>query len=1093
MERYSRLCELLRNGQPSRELGCSKNLGTFLRQLGIMDLQAAYGVVEEMLSDSRYQASADHSMVVRYCPVALAERPGWARDVVPFLALCATGPDSRGGLRQHTYFFQPAPLLKAGEFDYLSYLFGTRFALSAPADDAALHSLDYEQSPARIAPAYLEEDALLVKLAAAALLKKRPIVLKLEKDRPFNARAMELLCQIYALLPPALAVQTGFSVFQDPRQLEHLIRTTPIRIFLLHPDAGCSATDQQYLYFDLNQSLNLQLAPQQAKDFQVSKQLFTCLTYWHGLPWRERQPLMELLFSTEKTLPNEQSYSNITRSFIREPFIQWINRMPDRGTIASLEELKEKYDSFPICERVPVLREKFCAAVPELLKPPLTLQSLTADAHRRSAEAEGEERDALKALALFGQMLLSIRPADPEPTAPPQKEAPAPQTAAPVRTEDPKLQQDLRELEKKLSALTAENKSLRTDREEMERSFSHQYQKLRQENDALRTENKQKLEEVERSFSQQYQELRQENQTLLDSMAREHEAALAALNQEHAEAIARHRKAQVEVFDQLMAARKEHSAARNAVAELEQALQEALESPAAGSEELDLLRSAAEAAEANALLLQRKLDQQERIRNEALDQERLKLERSMAEAIADLEQKHAEALALKNYESQQFEQALLDQIEELSREKDNQAAKLKAEFAAREQLEDAHVADLARILREHDEQLKSLRNAAESAEVRALNLETMLSQAERTRQDILDQERRKLERSMAEAIADLEQKHAEALARQKNDAEETELTLLAQLQESSEEKDALAAKLKAEFTAAREKLEDEHVADLARIRREHDEQLNALRSGAEAAESKARALENDLRTSKNALEAEKQKHAQTEASMKQKYVDAFNELRSEATSRIQQLQQELETARSAGPVSSDEFNDAADRIRQLRDDLALRESRIIDLQKKLDSQEQKLRDTVAQINSTNAESRKALEQEHKEQITRINEINNKTRRELEQQHKDQITRINETNAQLRQQLEQQHRDEIARINETNRKLRQESKQPAADSEAELRKQLDQLRKEVIQVTNQRLESEQSLNRRILELKEELEEARKQASPGGSPKKWPFWG
>ena len=227
--------------------------------------------------------------------------------------------------------------------------------------------------------------------------------------------------------------------------------------------------------------------------------------------------------------------------------------------------------------------------------------------------------------------------------------------------------------------------------------------------------------------------------------------------------------------------------------------------------------------------------------------------------------------------------------------------------------------------------------------------------------------------------------------------------------------------------------------------------------------------------------------------MKQKYVDAFNELRSEATSRIQQLQQELETARSAGPVSSDEFNDAADRIRQLRDDLALRESRIIDLQKKLDSQEQKLRDTVAQINSTNAESRKALEQEHKEQITRINEINNKTRRELEQQHKDQITRINETNAQLRQQLEQQHRDEIARINETNRKLREESKQPAADNEAELRKQLDQLRKEVIQVTNQRLESEQSLNRRILELKEELEEARKQASPGGSPKKWPFWG
>ena len=257
MERYSRLCTLLR-GTP-QELGCSEKLSTFLRQLGFMDLQPVYDVIDRELADFRDLTGCEalppqeRPMLLRYRPFSLADRPGWARDVVPFLALCAAGLDDSGAVCRHTYFFQSKLLQKAGEFQYLDYLFGTRFAIPSQTDTAALQRIDFEQPPVRVEPLFREEEALLVRLAAAALLKKRPIVLKLEKNCTFNRRALELLSQIYSLLPPALAIQTGFSAYQDPRQLEELIQTSPIRIFLIHADCGCNAASPQYLYFDLKQ------------------------------------------------------------------------------------------------------------------------------------------------------------------------------------------------------------------------------------------------------------------------------------------------------------------------------------------------------------------------------------------------------------------------------------------------------------------------------------------------------------------------------------------------------------------------------------------------------------------------------------------------------------------------------------------------------------------------------------------------------------------------------------------------------------------------------------------------------------------------
>ena len=1355
MERYSRLSQLLR-GTP-QELGCSEKLSTFLRQLGFMDLQPVYDVIDRELADFRDLTDCEalppqeRPMLLRYRPFSLADRPGWARDVVPFLALCAAGIDSSGAVCRHTYFFQSKLLQKAGEFQYLDYLFGTRFAIPSQTDADALQRVDFEQPPVRVEPLSREEDALLVKLAAAALLRKRPIVLKLEKNCAFNRRALELLSQIYSLLPPALAIQTGFSAYQDPRRLEELIQTSPIRIFLIHADCGCNAASPDYLYFDLNQPLNLQLASQQAKDFQVSKQLFTSLTYWHGMPWRERQPLMELLFADEKHLPNDQSYNTITRSFVREPFIQWINRMPDRGTVTSIAELKSHYDSFPICERVPILREKFRMAVPELLSGSLTLEALAEDLCSRIAagNADPETLDRLKALSAFAQMLLSI----PLTPAGPEAPAEAPRPAAAPRREDrpaPQAQPDSA-LQEELSRLTQEKETLRQEFEhrlkDMEQSFTTQYQTICTERDTLHRKYEDRLKDMEQSFASQYNTIFEENKTLrrecdevrrsteqefqeyLELLSQEHSAALtekdSALARKEAELLTmveqcasvrqqleevkasmeqdllRHRQSQVDLFDQLQAARKEHTLAQNAIDALKQSHAAALEELAELKtreadhahtlnrlrqehlEQLVHLRSEADAAGARALRLESELAQSAAAQREALERMRLEQEKQLADALdaerSALLQQHAEALTQLKREADQaakahaaelekleaehisdlnrgrqehteqlkrlrgeadaaaakalllenklaqsaaaqseaLEQAqkdldrrLRDAVSELEQQHAASLAQLqsdadraaKAHAAALEKLEEDHIFDLSRLHREHNDQLKRLRGETEAAEAKALLLENKLAQAERSREEALAQSRKDLERRFGEVLdaerETMQKQHAEALARQQREADQAAEAIRAELRELSDSQSSQVAQLKQAHAAALEKLEADHISDLNRTRQEHNDLLKRLRGEADAAETRAKLLENKLaqlertqaqtlsrareelerrseasiaaleqqhadvlaqlkcdadqaaRThaaevekletghaaalaqlrqehhdrlaqlesslleARQGLEHEQQKNARTQEAQKKQYIDAFNELRSNAAARINQLQQELAAAKaqsvhddSAAAVEAErarltaQHQQELDQVRaetlrnaeslflrdraqlqldheealsRLRDEVQYRDDQLAVLRAQHrdsdQAREQELKDMIARINENNEKARQALLQKHQDELAALKAQHRDSDLAQEQKLRDLITKINENNEKARQALEQKHLDEIKQINKTNETLRQNLE----ISCAEQRWSLDRA------------------NRQIDELKKKLEEAQQTDSSGTPGTKRSRW-
>ena len=1058
MERYSRLCQ---TGGPSggtRELVKSVELDTFLRQEGIMNLQAGYDAVVQTLSGFRRLSQSDdlppeqRPMLIRYSPIELAGQPGWAKDVMPFLALCATGTDGRGQLRHHTYFFRPGLLRRAGVFHYLDHLFGSRFAVASDED------ADPDLPPLRVEPAVRPEDAPLVKLTAAAVLKKRCILLKLEKDCNFNRRALDLLAQIYALLPPELAIQTGFSSYQDPSQLEKLMRTTPIRIFLTHADCSCSASDPGYLYFDLNQPLNLQLAAQQSKDFQVSKALLTYLTYWHSMPWWERQPLMELLFAEEKHLPNEQSYCAITGSFVREPFIQWINRIPDRGSIASLEELKEKYDSFPICERIPVLRKKFRMAVPSLLKPPATLEALSRDAARRLSKAPEEEQEQFKALSDFAQMLLSIRLEEPRPAAAPRK---------PDREDQ---SEELRELREKLAELTEENRALQKNHAQQLHKVESELQEyidlLSRENETLKSSlsgQTDTQEELAR-LRQAQTKLEQDLSWQLHETEQAYQAKLTQLRSEHEAALKRAAEGMVP-GKELADAQEELARLRQTQTKLEQDLSWQLhETEQAYQAKLTQLRSEHEAAlkDQAAALAEQELRHAEELQKRnadhqtALEQQLQVLHNRHSDEI---EQIHAAyARQLKTLE-QNFQNQRSSEIEQLRIIHDKQMEKLELE----------HAADLNRLRQEHTEYTKQLRTEAESAEAKNLMLTNKLAQLARERDDARTQAeqalRAEFDETLSAELQALEQRHAETLAQQKAGVQESEKALTAQL-------------------------EARHAQELAQLEARHQTEQKQLRE--------------ELEQTARDLDTANQKHQQFKADMKQQFNKKCEEIHAAAQERIQQLEKELAAAKSvtvADPNAEQRLRDAVEaeraRYRQLETKMqaTVRETEAAFLQDReqltrdhewecaglrsqVEALEQKLR--------TAPSADQAAAQKFRSDIEKINENNAKARQELEQKFRSDIEQINNNNTKARQALEQKHKSEIEQINATNARLRQElQEQHAAEKK--------QLQKQVMKTVSEQWEKLNEANRTIWDLQQQLENASQPQSEGpSSGTRTPWW-
>ena len=326
---------------------------------------------------------------VCYLPMYLRKLPYMPDNLKPFCAMGISGRENLQGrdtFYDKTVFIPMEYMLESMEeggkrFTYLDQIFGTHLLSWQEVRDHRLKidTLNCNELPEIVTPKLQNKDFSVIVNTIKALFRGETIVIRLEEDCTFNARSQQVLMQIYSLLYPALAMETGFAaVYTDPQNMAAMRTETSVRIFVVPAEFDLSAvTDGDVLKLDLNNPATIPVIDREEKR---SNKLTRSICQWAGLNWSQRREAMEVLFRNinEKFLDSSE-FVRITEDFFNDIFFAWQKEPVQNASVSSLEELKCLYDSFPLCSRISWVRELFKEKLPSLLGSRRLLEDLVSE------------------------------------------------------------------------------------------------------------------------------------------------------------------------------------------------------------------------------------------------------------------------------------------------------------------------------------------------------------------------------------------------------------------------------------------------------------------------------------------------------------------------------------------------------------------------------------------------------------------------------------------------------------------------------------------------------------------------------------------
>ena len=407
MERYSLLWATETVGT-YKALGMSKGLGAFMSKVGAQDSNKTVETVQELLGGfEKMPGYSDgigvRPVAVRYAPMHLYRLPDMPDTIQPFYALGMTGPENREGRNtdyKRTVFMSRELMLKQGEFNYLDHIFGTQLLLDQEVESYREGREIYpaDLAPEKVMPNYSARDLPFAIRAVEAIYGDKNVILRLEKEPvgSFMERARKLLIQIYSLMQPKLAAETGFAVYQTPEGIAKLCKTTNIRIFVLPAGAELNGLENEG-------NLILDLSDPSAKAGVKENDLTKTLNQWatSAMSWKNKVACMEKWFVQEESTFQEA-----------EPFVQgskdgfaaidaWKKVRESIAGLKSLAELKRFHEVYVAGSLVPWAQEEFEMAVKAAHKGNLSAWLAEAGAAVYILEKDGKREEAIEQLRLY--------------------------------------------------------------------------------------------------------------------------------------------------------------------------------------------------------------------------------------------------------------------------------------------------------------------------------------------------------------------------------------------------------------------------------------------------------------------------------------------------------------------------------------------------------------------------------------------------------------------------------------------------------------------------------------------------------------------
>lgn len=360
----------------------------FLKKLGAPDQKLAANKTLSILRafkdypDYGTQPTDDKPVSAHYAPMHLYKLPEFPVTMRPFAAFSVTGSENRLGGRNSTYthtVFLPIEVMRGGdsEYNFLDVMFGTPLTTwqQVEAFREGRSNFQPDSPPAKVEPEFHDLETALY--AASVLIEskgEKNIILRLEKGYGFNRRAFELLKQIYSLLPPRLATETGFATYHPVENIDELSKRNSIQVFVLPAEAEIRGLDQ-------NKNIVLDLSDE---DYEVPLRrtpLIETLIKWSQMPWARRYAAYNYLFASEEiNYQDSKTYIELSVSFLKsaQGMEAWLASEDNEGCISSLQDLEKLFADHPDWAKIPWGMDSIKEAMPDLLAEDVELSSLLA-------------------------------------------------------------------------------------------------------------------------------------------------------------------------------------------------------------------------------------------------------------------------------------------------------------------------------------------------------------------------------------------------------------------------------------------------------------------------------------------------------------------------------------------------------------------------------------------------------------------------------------------------------------------------------------------------------------------------------------------
>lgn len=387
MNRYSMLWGTTDSGE-YRLMWNSRKLAEYLESIGATDPSKAADTAQNILRsfgdypEYAEQPVDDKPVSVHYAPMHLYKLPEFPSSMKPFCAWSVTGAENRPGGRNSTYSHTvifPYELMLGSDKsrNYLDILFGTKVLdwkdIKAFREKVKLPAFDAD--PNKVSVDFT--DLKLAIFSAATIIEakgEKNLLIRLEKNCSFNRRAFALLSQIYSLLPPKLATETGFATYHTVADIVGISSKNSICVFVLPASADLKQlAGGKNVVIDLTEndgSINLQQSP-----------LTETLLQWSRLSWDRRCAAYESIFESDPAYLESSTFIRKSKELfdnIRE-YEEWISSAKG-GTIQSLQDICTFFIQHKEWKQIPWYKEQFRQALPKLLPKGERISTLLDDA-----------------------------------------------------------------------------------------------------------------------------------------------------------------------------------------------------------------------------------------------------------------------------------------------------------------------------------------------------------------------------------------------------------------------------------------------------------------------------------------------------------------------------------------------------------------------------------------------------------------------------------------------------------------------------------------------------------------------------------------